>query len=408
MVDVAEGAVVRGTGAGSDRQESGRGAPAMSFRVQLAHVPVLSVMLSIRGDQVDASSLASAVVQTMSAVASGQLVQEGAQRVYNLVRERMMRSDLGKLVLEQFEAQPTEPSQQEILRSVLTEAISNDSNFAQQLQDTESAYTATQGTRSSVGGNQDNVSVTNVSQVRGRNQISIGPMTVTNNRQTRISFAAIAIALVFLLGFGTYGAANLIIGTNRQRSDGSSAAGRPAGAQPTRDSNHETPAPKILQEAVDISGTIEGDKQEESSHFDVQVEFGPPAQDYFSCGFAPLPGTTVVPLAINIRNRAPVSQFLNARIVPLGSGVQLYQVVASSSGTCMINRFLSGGIEDLSGFPEAQQQRLYHYALVGVPPGALSSNGVDITFSIENTALKSDSSPPPPPPASKTVHATIQ
>jgi hypothetical protein len=232
----------------------------------------------------------------------------------------MMSSDLGKLILEQFEAQPTELSQQDILRSVLTEAIRNDSNFATQLQDTTSAYTATQGTRSSIGGNQDNVSVTNVSQIRGRNQISIGPMTVTNNRQTRISFAVIAIALLLLLGFGTYGAVTIVIGANRHATDGSPAAGRPAGAESTKDPNQPSPTPKILQEAVDISGTIPGFAHEESSHFDVQVAFGPPTQDYYtSCGFAPPPGKTVVALAIVIRNRAPVSNFLNARIVPLVS-----------------------------------------------------------------------------------------
>ncbi|MER7077609.1 hypothetical protein SAMN02982929_04295 [Saccharopolyspora kobensis] len=162
----------------------------------------------------DASTLAAAVVQMMSALASGQPVQEGAQRVYDLVRERVLNSDVGQSAWNQFEQSPTEPAGQALLQSVVRDAISSDPEFARQLQESASSYTPTQGSSSAVGGNQENVTITNVSGIRGRNHISIGPMTINNNRQTRLSLVGAALLLLLLLGFGTYGAVTLVIGRN--------------------------------------------------------------------------------------------------------------------------------------------------------------------------------------------------
>lgn len=169
----------------------------------------------------DVPSLATTAVQMIFGLVTGatdrlgnRALQEAAYRAYDLIRQRLENSDLGRLALNQFDDQPAEQLQQEILRSVLAEAITSDPDFAQRLQDTATAYIAAQGSRSSVGGNQDNVNVTTVSGIKGRNQISIGPMTITNTRQTRISLLAIAGVLSLLIIWGTYGVVTFITGDN--------------------------------------------------------------------------------------------------------------------------------------------------------------------------------------------------
>lgn len=53
-----------------------------------------------------------------------------------------------------------------------------------------------------------------IADIRGRNQISIGPMTINNNRQTRFYLVVFVVLLVVLAGFGSYGVYEIAGGPN--------------------------------------------------------------------------------------------------------------------------------------------------------------------------------------------------
>ena len=335
----------------------------------------------------DVPSLATTAVQMVFGIVTGAIdrlgnraLQEAAYRAYDLIRQRLENSDLGRLALNQFDDQPAEQVQQEILRSVLAEAITSDPDFAQQLQDTATAYIAAQGSRSSVGGNQDNVNVTTVSGIKGRNQISIGPMTITNNRQTRISLLATAGVLLLLIISGTYGAVTFITGDN------DSTALRPEPTENGPGSELENGSiGKTTQETVGLEYNDPYDGTHYESQFDATVQFAGSSSDYAGCGFSPPAGTIIVPVTVTLlnRNTGEPDHYAQpiAKIKSL-NGIPVYYIYDFDilGVTCEPQRegenFLHGE------WPGPQQQKEYKFAIVGVPEGNLSATWVVIDFTM--------------------------
>ncbi len=332
----------------------------------------------------DASTFTTAIVQMISAVATGvarrvgnQAMQDAAEQIYGIIRKWAENSELGRAALTRFEEQPDELSRQELLRSVLEDAINSDPALAHQLHETAAGYVAAQ--ESIIGGSQHNVSVSTIRGVRGRNQVSIGPMTITNNRQARISLAAIAMVLLLLIVFGIYGTVRTF--------DGHSGSARPV-RQPARGSGVPKVAPsveaapgdiyKATQRAMDLNN-----QDGSESHLDITVRFGVVNTDYSICSFHPQQGATVIPFTVSVSNRVSSTANYDTPEVSIASlnGAAVY-IVSSPFGpenslrTCALANdvFMSPYIDA----PGPQQQEDFYFELAGVPQDSLSSSGVAI------------------------------
>ncbi|GDY29009.1 hypothetical protein [Gandjariella thermophila] len=350
----------------------------------------------------DASTLATTVVRIITAIATRPPGDDAAgsvaRELYEFVRNNIAGSARGRQVLEQFEQHPGEPLLHDALRDTVAGLVRNDPDLSQRLERMTARYHATQGGAGTITGDQRNLSVNTVSGVRGRNQISIGPMTITNNRQARISLAVVGVVVVLLLGWGAYGVVNVFTGGS---------GGTPAGAEPAEHAaagvapdgsspqGSGSDAGRATHESVDLRYTPSlGDPME--THFDVTIQFGQPGSDTTSCNFAPPPGTTTVPFTLTTVNRNTTG---NLDTVP--------QTKIRSLAPSAIVYLASPSCEPLTdtiyGFwPGPRQERTVDLVLVGVPRNALATAGVEITFGLVNP-LRSESDPPP---TEKVVRAT--
>ncbi|MFF1282919.1 hypothetical protein ACFVY4_19485 [Streptomyces sp. NPDC058299] len=142
--------------------------------------------------------LAQAAGGTVTAVGSG-----AGQMVTDLVRERLARSDTGRSAIRSVEAQPADPQAAAGLRAVLQAEVDADPDFARQIAAALAAVPP-----QPVSG-----SITiDGSTVRGRNTISLGPVTINNTRNARYSLLTAALVFVALVALGVYGGARLIAG----------------------------------------------------------------------------------------------------------------------------------------------------------------------------------------------------
>ncbi|MEU1494833.1 hypothetical protein ACFYPA_36870 [Streptomyces sp. NPDC005775] len=159
------------------------------------------------------------VVQIFTQVAGGTVAAVGSgvgQLVSDLVRERLAGSESGRLAIQAAEAQPADPAAAAELRALLQAEVDADPDFARQI-----VAALSTGSTPAEPPRQVSGSITiDGSTVRGRNTISLGPVTFNNTRNARYSLLAAALVLVALVAVGLYGGSRLITGDDpgRQKS----------------------------------------------------------------------------------------------------------------------------------------------------------------------------------------------
>ncbi|MEU1124537.1 hypothetical protein ABZ371_13460 [Streptomyces sp. NPDC005899] len=157
--------------------------------------------------------LALAAVQVMTAAASGAATSVG-QAVGDLVRSRIGGSEPGRTVLSDLAENPEDPTRVDALRGTLQEELAADPAFRGQLRGALSgpppAYAPHQATGSIVVGS---------SRVRG-SHFSLGPLTVTNTRNSSGSWFAIVVLALLVLVLAVYGGVKLATGEDPPTSGG--------------------------------------------------------------------------------------------------------------------------------------------------------------------------------------------
>ncbi|WP_406144621.1 hypothetical protein [Streptomyces anulatus] len=151
------------------------------------------------------------VVQIVTQVAGGTLTAVGTgvgQAVSDLVRERLGGSEAGRSAIQAIEARPTDQGAAAELRASLQAEMDADPEFTGRIAAVLAAGPPPAELPKVTSG-----SVTiDGSTVRGRNTISLGPVTINNTRNNRYSLLAAALVLVTLLALSLYGGVRLIAG----------------------------------------------------------------------------------------------------------------------------------------------------------------------------------------------------
>ncbi|WP_405412589.1 hypothetical protein [Streptomyces decoyicus] len=171
-----------------------------------------------------AGSLAVNAVQVLTAMATGAATAVGTgsgQLVTELVRRRLGDSEQGRAAVAGVSADPTDPQAAEGLRSVLQETLTADPEFAGRLAQALAGHPP-----ASPPTYTHSVVVDGRSKLRS-SQISLGPLTISNTRNTRSSLGAAVALLVVLLVLGTYGAVRLFTGDDAPDSAPDQQSGMP-------------------------------------------------------------------------------------------------------------------------------------------------------------------------------------
>ncbi|MGW3928594.1 hypothetical protein ACWECC_10875 [Streptomyces microflavus] len=144
-----------------------------------------------------------AVVQIFTQVAGGTVAAVGSgvgQLVSDLVRERLSSSESGRSAIQAVEARPADPETAAGLRALLQTEMDADPDFARQVAAALSAGPPPTEPPRQVSG-----SITiDGATVKGRNTISLGPVTFNNTRNTRFSLLAAALVFIALVAMGLY------------------------------------------------------------------------------------------------------------------------------------------------------------------------------------------------------------
>ncbi|MFF1700162.1 hypothetical protein ACFVXC_42120 [Streptomyces sp. NPDC058257] len=153
-------------------------------------------------------------VQIFTQVAGGTVAAVGSgvgQAVSDLVRERLAGSESGRSAIRAVEAQPADPGAAAGLRTLLRAEADADPDFARQI-----AAALAAGSPPAEPPKQVSGSITiDGSTVRGRNTISLGPVTFNNTRNARYSLLSAALVVVVLVAMGLYGGTRLITGDDQ-------------------------------------------------------------------------------------------------------------------------------------------------------------------------------------------------
>ncbi|MFI6230147.1 hypothetical protein ACIBCR_22900 [Micromonospora echinospora] len=146
------------------------------------------------------------VLQLIMQMAGGSAAAAGTemgQTIFAMVRDRLARTDRGATALRAIEDRPDDPAAVDELRTLLRAEVDADPDFAKRI----TAALAAEPARTTTG------SITiESSTVRGRNVFSLGPVTVSNTRNVRLSLLAVALVFVALVALAIYGGADLIVG----------------------------------------------------------------------------------------------------------------------------------------------------------------------------------------------------
>ncbi|MCX4470325.1 hypothetical protein OOK41_08410 [Micromonospora sp. NBC_01655] len=160
---------------------------------------------------------------------------EMGQSIYTMVRDRLVGTDRGSTALRAVEDRPDDPAAIDELRTLLQAEVDADPGFAEGI---AAALAATKPTRTTTG------SITfEGTTVRGRNIFSLGPVTVSNTRNVRLSLLAAALVFVALVALGIYGGAHLIAGDDPVHSPTDTTRGQadPGSDSPPKESAKTAP-----------------------------------------------------------------------------------------------------------------------------------------------------------------------
>ena len=154
-------------------------------------------------------SLALAAVQVMTAAVSGAGTAVG-QAVGELVRSRLGGSAPGRTALNGLEQNPEDTAAVEALRSTLQDELAADAEFTGRLRDAFVPPRPSHPPHYPSGS-----LVVGSSKLRG-SQLSLGPLTVSNVRNSHGSRFAIVILSLLVLLLALYGGVRLVTGDDAQ------------------------------------------------------------------------------------------------------------------------------------------------------------------------------------------------
>ncbi|MFE7010667.1 hypothetical protein ACFVAQ_09190 [Streptomyces sp. NPDC057651] len=146
----------------------------------------------------DTSGLASEALKVVTTFLGSTASASGAE-VWNLVRNRLQRSPQGSDAVARLTESPQDPDAMESARTILADELS-DQRFAHTLAE---ILTINKSTTQGVG----SIAISS-SKIKG-SQISLGPLSITNNKTTQSSLAvilAVLIAALVLLVYHFFGA----------------------------------------------------------------------------------------------------------------------------------------------------------------------------------------------------------
>lgn len=150
-------------------------------------------------------SLALAAVQVMTAAASGAGTAVG-QAVGELVRSRLGGSAPGRTALNGLDQNPEDTAAADALRSTLQDELTADPDFTGQLRNAFVPPAPSHPPHYPSGS-----IVVGTSKLRG-SQLSLGPLTISNVRNSKGSWFTIAILMLLMLVLALYGGVQLFTG----------------------------------------------------------------------------------------------------------------------------------------------------------------------------------------------------
>ncbi|MFE3830845.1 hypothetical protein [Streptomyces sp. NPDC059092] len=167
------------------------------------------------------------LLQIVQQVAVGSVSAAGTevgQAIVSAIRDRLGGTDRGREALDSLDQQPEDPAAVAAVGDLLRTEVDADPAFAERL----SALLAQQRTAVSARVTTGSITLDGTT-IRGRNTISLGPVSISNTRNVRLSLIAAAVAFVGLVGLGVYGGARLANGPEAKDSPPGTAATNPSG-----------------------------------------------------------------------------------------------------------------------------------------------------------------------------------
>ncbi|MEU8465694.1 hypothetical protein [Streptomyces sp. NPDC029003] len=168
-----------------------------------------------------AGSMALSAVQILTGLATGAATavgNEAGRAVSDLVRARLGASEDGRAALDGVRADPADPSAVRGLQEAIREALAADPDFHSRLAVVLAGPPPNVPPTGAVSPHYTGSIIIGGSSKVRNSQISLGPLTITNNRATRASLTGIAALLVALLALGLYRGVQLLTGDDSPRS----------------------------------------------------------------------------------------------------------------------------------------------------------------------------------------------
>lgn len=158
-----------------------------------------------------------AVVQLITQMAGGAAATVGSglgQEVSVMVRERLGGSERGRSAVRAIDEHPEDAEAVDELRSLIQSAVDNDPAFAGRIAAAMPPPKPTEPPVTMLG----SIRIDGAT-MRGRNTISLGPVTFNNTKSVRLSLVAAALVIVALVALGIYGGTRLVTdhGPEQQR-----------------------------------------------------------------------------------------------------------------------------------------------------------------------------------------------
>ncbi|MFB6752688.1 hypothetical protein ACFCX6_17350 [Streptomyces sp. NPDC056353] len=201
----------------------------------------------------DTPDLVSEVLHVLALGAEGAASAAGgtaAQTLVGVLRDRLRGTEDDRGALDAFLGNPRDAAGSAAVRAILEREVAADPGFGRHLRVLADAA-AERPPRSVTG----SVVIDGGARV-ARNQISLGPLTVNNNRQGRWLLAVLAVALMILVALAGYGGARVFTdgdagpGTDSLGQGGEKSPGTTKALPPT-----QRTADAILPDRVALDGT---------------------------------------------------------------------------------------------------------------------------------------------------------
>ncbi|MFH8935192.1 hypothetical protein [Streptomyces griseosporeus] len=202
----------------------------------------------------DTPDLVSGVLQTLAQGAGGAASAAGGMAAETLIaalRERLRGTEDGLAALDTFLGNPGDAAGAAAVRAVLEREVAADPGFGQYLKALAEAAVE-QPPRTITG----SVVIDGGARV-SRNQISLGPLTINNNRQGRWLLAVLAVIVMLLVVLAGYGGARVFIDEGAGPGSSGNGGSKPSAATPVADPLPPTQrtADAILPDRAAMQGT---------------------------------------------------------------------------------------------------------------------------------------------------------